>query len=168
MCAKVAILRSRDHMEALQTRYVGGLESCTHALTCTMTRLPWYLWPVLLVGMLPQYCNGAHANEHTQLWCHANAALKHSTSHYHPSILHFATLQLYPTALPTHPSQRSHRYHKRSSAARLTRVSTCPRKAIAPTARMDRSGSGMSLGLLTWLICFLTSLSLTTIFRSGM
>ena len=80
-------------------------------------------------------------------WCvRKNTSLiryKRQPTRSHPSILPL----LYNSALLLcpHATQRSHRDPKRSSAARLTRVCNCPRKAIAPTAQMGRSGSGTSL-----------------------
>ena len=58
---------------------------------------------------------------------------------FYPSQLYNSSLLLYST-LP----QRSHRNPKRISAARLKRVSNCPRKVIAPAVHMGLSGSGTS------------------------
>ena len=86
---RLAILRSRGYMKAKQSCYVPGsatmhartyansykkIDTGTHntnknraILQHAQTRLPWYLWSlflVLLVGMLPNSCNGARANVH--------------------------------------------------------------------------------------------------------
>ena len=108
-------------------------------------RLPWHFWILLLVllaGKLPNSCNGLRAHP-ISAW-HEPCLTLDLNVDIHATILPFYRPQLYNCTIPT-PPQRSHRNPIPSSAARSTRVSNCPRKAIAPTAHMGRSGSGTSL-----------------------
>ena len=125
------------------------LLTCVCVCVCAQTNAeqstnpPWQVtWQlrivflVLLVGILPNSCDGAHTNVNPHFRYNVDPA----------AILAFLplpTLQLGPTALPSPtPPQRSRHNPEQSSVARFTRVSNCPRKVIAPTAHMGLSGSG--------------------------
>ena len=94
---RFAILRSRDYMKAMQNACARGpgnmyarayahsyqqIDTRTHDTDKSraihqhaQTRLPWFLWTmflVFLIDMLPNSCNGACANVHTQFRHYTN------------------------------------------------------------------------------------------------
>ena len=190
---RVVIMRFRDYMKALQSAYArrsvtrftcnsqlqadehkntrrrqkqSDPPTCTDSFTLvSLDRVPSA--PFRHVAEFLQWC----ARKFTSCVQSSISAMRTL-----PNTLSKLTLMLptFRSALPNFtdlhplpPPQRSRRNPKRSSAARLTRVSNCPRKAIAPTVRMERSGSGTYQPSPTLAACLLISVCLTGISRSG-
>ena len=159
---RITILMSRHHMEALQSSYARG-SAVMHARAYarrytrentaqTKAEQSTNMHRLVCLGIFGScsdcslsacYLTPAMVRTQMYIWHHINPASYDVNVDPHSTPPNCTTRP--SCSVPT-PPQRSQPNPKRSSVGRLTRVSNCPRKAIAPTAHMGRSGSGTSLG----------------------
>ena len=108
-------------------------------------RLPSRLWvPLLmiLISMSPKSCSGACAIYNFNRTLALTLNLSHITLPRFRLISPTLRTQSYYIVTPPLTTQRFCRSPNCISKALLAQASNSPQKAIAPTVRMDRSGSG--------------------------